>query len=131
MNKTTVFRLLIVLDIVGCFLLIAFVFLDEKLLPAELVNLTDEYYSSVPDAITVLSGGIGCVALLLIIASWIGLLMLKKWGAWFYLASHLLLIISTLFGPQIMSGIFYTLDSSWTMLSGIILGMAFFSDVLN
>ena len=131
MTKTTIFRLLIVLDIFCIPVLIAMVFLDDRLLPPELAEWIYQDAETPLEAGGIIQLVMGLVALIFIIPSYIGLLMLKKWGAWLYLCACFFWTASSVFAPTVMSGLFYSVDSATDILAGIILGMAFFSDVLD
>ena len=66
-----------------------------------------------------------------LIASLVGLFMLKKWGAWLYLAFQLIGSVIMLAGPNVESGLLAFISSLDTLLGGAILGIAFFSSALD
>jgi hypothetical protein len=62
----------------------------------------------------------------------VGLLLLKRWGAWLYLASLIIAyVVLPLLGPSVEHAITETVADIATLLSGLILGLAFFSDALR
>jgi hypothetical protein len=66
-----------------------------------------------------------------LVASLVGLFMLKKWGAWLYLAFQLIGSVVMLAGPNVESGLLAFISSLDTLLGGAILGIAFFSSALE
>ena len=130
MTKTATFRLLVVILI--CFVPIAIVAgvleTSLSLLPPELEEWVDGELEATMGAVEVI---ITLAVLVAVIASLIGLLMLKKWGAWTFLAVNVAAVVYVIFsGPYVMSGLSYACEDTASILSGVILGMAFFSDVL-
>jgi uncharacterized RDD family membrane protein YckC len=66
------------------------------------------------------------------IAGFIGLFLLKRWGAWFYVSSLIIgFIILPFTGPTVEHAIADTIDEIAVLLSGMIIGLAFFSDALD
>ena len=60
-----------------------------------------------------------------------GLFLLKRWGAWLFLASLIGLWIPVpFFGPTVEHAVPYALYEASVMITGLIIGLAFFSDAL-
>ena len=130
MTKTATFRLLVIIFI--CFLPIIIVATvletSLSLLPPELEEWEDRDLEAPMGAVQVI---IILALLVAVIASLTGLLMLKKWGAWTFLAATVVAEVSSIFyGPYVSSGLLYACEDTSSILAGVILGMAFFSDVL-
>jgi len=74
------------------------------------------------------------LAILLLIAtlaSSIGLLLLQRWARWSYLASVVLgCVITPFLGPTVEHSLTDTFDRIATTLSGLVIGIAFFSDAI-
>jgi hypothetical protein len=77
--------------------------------------------------------GVGAAAILLLagmVAAWIALLRFWRIGPWFYLATTIGGVLLTLAaGPTVTTAIETTLDTSSSAIGGVILALAFFSDV--
>jgi hypothetical protein len=77
--------------------------------------------------------GVGAAAIILLagmVAAWIALLRFWRIGPWFYLATTVGGVVLTLAaGPTVTTAIETTLDTSSSAIGGVILAMAFFSDV--
>ncbi len=82
-------------------------------------------------------GGLIAQALVLIplLFAWagslVGLFLFKKWAAWMYLALTVLGTLFALFNPTVESGLASFVGEWETLLSGFILGIAFFSSALE
>jgi hypothetical protein len=65
------------------------------------------------------------------IASSIGLMFLQRWARWSYLAfSAIACVIIPFLGPQVEHGLAGTFDMIGTTLSGVVLGLAFFTNAI-
>jgi hypothetical protein len=76
------------------------------------------------------------VFLVLIIFAWIvasvALLQLKKWGAWLHLGTTLVgLAVLPFFGPFVIHGVSYVIESLGALVNGCLYGVAFFSTALD
>ena len=62
----------------------------------------------------------------------VGLYNLKKWGAWIYLGSGILILPLVPFtGPLVLHGIESAMYDITMIISGMIIALAFFTDTLN
>jgi len=77
--------------------------------------------------------GVGASAVVLLaglVVAWIALLRSWRIGPWFYLATTIGGVVLTLAaGPTVATAIETTLDTASAAIGGVILAMAFFSDV--
>jgi len=65
------------------------------------------------------------------IASLIGLLKLRKWGAWLYLASTILALpLYFMVGFDVRHPIDIVFDDLYRFIPGFVIGLAFFSDAI-
>jgi hypothetical protein len=131
MTRSSIFRLLVVLEIFTIPVLITLVFLDDRLLPTELAEWRYQDDDTSFEAGHIVQMTMGLFYMMLLLPSYIGLLMLKKWGSWIFLIAVLFSLVASLFSPVVMSGPTYSINSISFSIQGIILGMAFFSDVLD
>ena len=67
----------------------------------------------------------------LLVASYAGMFMYKKWAAWLYLVLELVGCLLNLQGPNVESGLAALISETHTLLAGAILGLAFFSSALE
>jgi len=67
----------------------------------------------------------------LLVVSYAGMFMFKKWAAWLYLGLELVGCLLNLQGPNVESGLAAFISSLDTLLGGVILGIAFFSSALE
>jgi len=65
------------------------------------------------------------------VASLVGLFLFQKWAAWLYLAGAVLGSIFLLLEPNVESGVSAFFSDLDTLVGGIILGIAFFSNALD
>jgi hypothetical protein len=77
--------------------------------------------------------GVGAASIILLaamVAAWIALLRFWRIGPWIYLATTIGGVVLTLAaGPTVTTAIETALDTSSSVIAGVILAMAFFSDV--
>lgn len=67
----------------------------------------------------------------LVVAS-VGLLLLKRWAAWLYLYVNVLgLLLVPFTGPTVEHAVAETFSEAGTMLGGVVLALAFFSDAIR
>ncbi len=67
----------------------------------------------------------------LLVASYAGMFMFKKWAAWLYLGLELVGCLLNLQGPNVESGLAAFISTTETLLAGAILGLAFFSSAFE
>lgn len=71
-------------------------------------------------------------ALLCWLAGSVGLLFLKRWAAWLYLGAAVVLhLLSCLLGPTVEHAVTMLYFNVSLVLSGLVLGLAFFSPALH
>lgn len=67
----------------------------------------------------------------LVVAS-VGLLLLKRWAAWLYLYVNVLgLLLVPFMGPTVEHAVAEMFSEAATMLGGVVLALAFFSDAIR
>lgn len=77
-------------------------------------------------------GSVAIVDIVAIIVASVGLFMLKRWAAKLYLIAFVvMLILGPFAGPSVEHALSGTLISVASILSGLVIGLAFFSDALN
>ena len=127
MDKTL--KILIVIEIGLIIASIASEFALESFLPGELRNYlerADEHVSF----IKLTSAGLLLLVLVLFIVAWIQMWRLKRNGRILYaVAWGCSLPLMIPLGPYVQSGFTYALDVLSALVSGIILGIAYFSDL--
>lgn len=131
MRVSTVLRICVLSEwvLVGISITLS-LFLESHLPPPLQEWLTTEAeQDSQPYEAFLLAGGF--LLLLFALAGSVGLLFLKRWGAWLYLLSLVIgYLLFPFFGPTVEHGLADAVDELTVMLSGLILGLAFFSDAL-
>jgi hypothetical protein len=80
------------------------------------------------DALTILFLGAG---VMLFFISMVGLFFYQRWAAWMMVAVLALFSLQLLFSPTIEPGILSYLGSLSDILTGLVLGLAFFTDALD
>jgi hypothetical protein len=132
MRSATVLRICVVLEWVFLGVAIALSFLLESSLPAPLRDwLAAEAEADLaPQEVALL---IVMIPLLLsALVGSIGLLFLKRWGAWLYLISTIIgYALFPFTGPTVEHAVADAFDEVAILLSGLIIGLAFFSDALR
>ena len=104
--------------------------ISDKLLPDELAewhrrnNATD---FGVSDILGLLFWGAGVVLLLISI---IGLFFYQRWSAWMFLGVNLVFSLQVLFSPTVEPGLLSYVGGWSDVLTGLILGLAFFTEAL-
>jgi hypothetical protein len=131
MRSSTALRICVVLEWVFMALGIILSLLLESSLP---VPLRDWLAADAEQELTLREFAVFLVAVPLItgaVVGSIGLLFLKRWAAWLYLVS---LVIGTLLtpfaGPTVEHALTVSANEIAVLLSGLIIGLAFFSDAL-
>jgi hypothetical protein len=110
---------------------IGLAFVADKLLPETLA----EWYRAesagdfeFTDLLTLLFWGAG---VLLFLVSMGGLFFYQRWAAWLMVAVLALFSLQLLFSPTVEPGILSYLGSLSDILTGLVLGIAFFTDALQ
>lgn len=104
----------------------------ESSLPEPLYLWIQSQSSAELTAGSVLLGGFYLTLLASILTATVGLFLLKRWAAWLYLITSFLGISSLLFmGPNIQSAPVNALDEIASVLSGMVVAVAFFTDSLS
>jgi Zn-dependent protease with chaperone function len=103
----------------------------DKLLPEALAEWLKQENSGdigVADIIGLLFWGAG---LFLFIVSMVGLFFYQRWAAWMMTVVIAVFSVQLLFGPTVEPGILSLMGSLSDVLTGLVLGLAFFSDALQ
>jgi cytochrome c biogenesis protein CcdA len=133
MRSTTALRIAVVAEIVFVVITITLSEVLEHKLPEELLSWKQQSKDAQlgPADFIFAFGFLGIFAVA--IASWIGLLFLKKWAAWTYLAATAVgyLLFALLNEPHVGTSIDAVANDLATIAQGVILGLAFFSDALT
>jgi hypothetical protein len=110
---------------------IGLAFVAEKLLPETLAewNRADSAGEfEFTDLLTLLFWGAG---VFLFLVSMGGLFCYQRWAAWMMLAVLVVFSVQLLFSPTVEPGILSYLGSLSDILTGLVLGLAFFTDALE
>jgi hypothetical protein len=110
---------------------IGLAFVAVKLLPeplAEWLAAQSTGDFEFTDALTILFLGAG---VMLFFISMVGLFFYQRWAAWMMVAVLALFSLQLLFSPTIEPGILSYLGSLSDILTGLVLGLAFFTDALD
>lgn len=103
----------------------------DKLLPEALADWVHQENSGdfgVADIIGLMFWGAG---LFLFFVSMAGLFFYQRWAAWMMAAVIAIFSVQLIFSPTVEPGILSLLGSLSDMLTGLVLGVAFFSDALQ
>jgi hypothetical protein len=103
----------------------------DKLLPEALADWVKQENSGeigVADIIGLLFWGAG---LFLFFVSMVGLFCYQRWAAWLMAGVIAVFSIQLLFSPTVEPGILSLLGSLSDVLTGLVLGLAFFTDALQ
>jgi hypothetical protein len=106
-------------------------FVSDKLLPAELAdwqhrNTAGEFTLSDIFWLLFWAAGVGFVLI-----SMAGLFFFQRWAAWLFLAVILLFSLQVLLNPTVEPGLLSYLGGWSDVLTGLVLGLAFFTDALS
>lgn len=101
-------------------------------LPSELQVWLLEESERDMNAYEAVVGPVAIVVIFALIVASVGLFMLKRWAAKLYLIAFVvMLILSPFTGPSVEHALSATLWEIANILTGMVLGLAFFSDALN
>jgi hypothetical protein len=110
---------------------IGIAFVADKLLPEALADWVKQENSGeigIADIIGLLFWGAG---LFLFFVSMVGLFCYQRWAAWLMAVVIAVFSIQLLFSPTVEPGILSLLGSLSDVLTGLVLGLAFFTDALQ
>ena len=110
---------------------IGIAFVADKLLPEALADWVKQENSGeigIADIIGLLFWGAG---LFLFFVSMVGLFCYLRWAAWLMAVVIAVFSIQLLFSPTVEPGILSLLGSLSDVLTGLVLGLAFFTDALQ
>jgi hypothetical protein len=110
---------------------IGLAFVADKLLPDALAEWHRAEYAGdfgFTDLLTLLFWGAG---VLLFLVSMGGLFFYQRWAAWMMVVVLALFSLQLLFSPSVEPGILSYLGSLTDILTGVVLGIAFFTDALE
>ncbi|RYZ89928.1 MAG: hypothetical protein EOP06_08580 [Proteobacteria bacterium] len=136
MISTTALRTAVIVELFYVPISVAISYWTEDLLPEEALRLEEnqESFFSNNKSFTpaVLAVSAYCFAIIgMYFAAIIGLLRLRRWGAWLYLIAWIAALpVSFLFGFVVDHPIVEISQSLFCLLSGFILGLAFFSTAI-
>lgn len=136
MKAATALRIAVIAEIVMMLVGVGVAFWIKDWLPPELL----EFQQNQPDYLMdekvppLIRGGLIAALILVLgatLASIVGLLKLKPWGAWLYLLSVALLLPTYFgFGYAICHPIDQIYTEIYGIIQGMIIGLAFFSDAI-
>jgi urea transporter len=123
-------RILVVASIFFAFVGMIISLAGDGFLPKELVDWQAAQETEEEGALL-----LGLVLIFPLIIAWVaslvGLFLFQKWAAWLYLAGAVLGSIFLLLEPNVESGVSAFFSELDTLVGGIILGIAFFSNALD
>lgn len=106
-------------------------FVSDKLLPAELADWQHQH-STGELGLTDIAGLLfWLVGLGLLLISMAGLFFYQRWSAWMFLGVILVFSLQVLFSPTVEPGLLSYLGGWSDVLTGLIFGLAFFTDALE
>ena len=104
---------------------------SDKLLPAELADWQKQH-SAGELGLTDVAGLLFWLAGLgLLLISMAGLFFYQRWAAWMFLGVILVFSLQVLFNPTVEPGLLSYLGGWSDVLTGLVLGLAFFTDALS
>ena len=130
MRAAKYLRLAVILELALIPVGIVVSFAADSFLPSEALELEEEQLEGFMNFfdISVVFTTIMFVAW---VASIIGLLRLRRWGAWLYLASTILALpIYFMMGFDVRHPIDIVFDDLYRFIPGFVIGLAFFSDAI-
>ncbi len=134
MEKSKV-RLVLRISLLALFfllvLMVGLAFVSDKLLPEELAEWYRRNNGGEPKLSEIFGflfwvGGLG-----LLLISMLGLFFYQRWAAWMMVLVLFFFSLQVLFSPTVEPGLLSYLGGWADTLTGLILGLAFFTDVLN
>jgi urea transporter len=129
-NARLALRILILGSVFFGFVSLVIAFAGDGFLPKELVDWQAAQETEEEGALL-----LGLVLIFPLIIAWVaslvGLFLFQKWAAWLYLAGAVLGSIFLLLEPNVESGVSAFFSDLDTLVGGIILGIAFFSNALD
>ena len=132
MDTQKAMRICIVLSWIFGILSLLLYFVLQDSLPLGLQGWLLEEAERKPAVYEVVSFLVFAVLIVVNIVASVGLYLLKKWAARLYIFSLVIMVIMVpFFGPTVEEGIVTTFASIADIISGLVLGLAFFSDALN
>jgi len=136
MNPSKILRIAIIAEIALIPIGVAVSFWAESSLPSDVITLEENQTSAFSEIESIGPGMIAFMAVALVmvggwIAAIIGLLKLKRWGAWLYLFTTLLALpIYFMTGFDVRHPIDQVFDDIYRFIPGFIIGLAFFSGAI-
>ena len=132
MKTQTILRVCVVLEWVVYIIGVGLSFVLQDSLPTPLKDwLVAEAERDMAAHELVLLGGVVVLLLAAIVAS-VGLLFLQRWAAWLYLFSFIVgCLLSLFYGPVVEHEVADVVGDVAIFLSGLVLGLAFFTDALR
>ncbi|MFT4547371.1 MAG: hypothetical protein ACI9MB_001317 [Verrucomicrobiales bacterium] len=136
MRSANLLRLAVILELALIPVGVVVSFAADRFLPAVVLELEEEQLGSFMDFSEITFGLILWVVFTAVmvgawIASVIGLLKLRRWGAWLYLASTILTLpLHFMMGFDVRHPIDIVFDDLYRFIPGFVIGLAFFSDAI-
>jgi hypothetical protein len=133
MRASTALRIALMGEIVLAVIAIALSLLLSSTLPPELQAWLERETEPGLSAREIAAYGGYVVALALWVGGLVGLLMLRRWGAWLYLAATTVGYLSIIVHaePVVEVPVADIVAELATILCGVVLGLSFFSDALK
>jgi hypothetical protein len=132
MNNTSILRVCVVLEWVLLITGVALSFALESNLPDSLRAWLAEEYAQDLTSFDLAIIAVGFVVVIATIVASVGLLFLQRWAAWLYLATTVIGCVFMMFtGPTVEHAVSYAFDDVSVVFTGLVLGLAFFTDALK
>lgn len=106
-------------------------FFSDRLLPAELAEWHQQSAPGEPRLVEIAGLLFWLAGLVLVLISMVGLFFYQRWAAWMFLGVILLFSLQVLFSPTVEPGLLSYLGGWSDVLTGLVLGLAFFTDALQ
>lgn len=106
-------------------------FFSDRLLPAELAEWHQQNSAGELRLADIAGLLFWLAGLVLVLISMVGLFFYQRWAAWMFLGVILLFSLQVLFSPTVEPGLLSYLGGWSDVLTGLVLGLAFFTDALQ
>ncbi len=111
-------------------LLVGLAFVSDRLLPAELAEWHHRANQDEQPWLSLLGLLFWVAGVGLLLLSMIGLFFFQRWAAWLMLVVLLVFSLQVLFSPTVEPGLLSYLGGWVDTLTGLVVGLAFFTDAL-
>lgn len=106
-------------------------FVSDKLLPAELAEWQHQHGAGELGLADIAGLLFWLAGLGFLLISMAGLFFYQRWAAWMFLGVILVFSLQVLFNPTVEPGLLSYLGGWSDVLTGLVLGLAFFTDALH